>query len=78
MVVSYRLISCITLSTTFDGAVAKTWANGLVCSGIKSWYQLQPRHVFKSPIDKCKATTPSSLSLTTNKIYNLLSLPSDS
>ena len=38
-----------------------------------SRYQLQPRADFKGPMGRCKATTPSYLSLTSNKVTtNLL------
>ena len=43
-------------------------ANGLVCTGFASRYRLQPRAVFKDPMGRCLATTPSSLSLTSNRV----------
>ena len=51
-----------------DGAVAMSSANGLVGTGFTSRYRLQPRAGFKDPMGRCKATTPSSLSLTSNRV----------
>ena len=50
------------------GAVAMSSANGLVGTGIVSRYQLQSRAGFKGPMGRCKATKPSSLSLTSNRV----------
>ena len=47
------------------GAVAKSSANGLVGTGFAS--RSNPERVFKDPMGRCKATTPSSLSLTSNR-----------
>ena len=54
--------------TSPDGAVAMSLANGLVGTGIASRYRLQPRAGSKGPVGRCKATTPSSFSLTSNRI----------
>ena len=45
--------------------MAKSLANELVGTGFTSQYWLQ---VFKDPVGRCKSITPSSLSLTTNKL----------
>ena len=47
--------------------VAMSSADGLEGTGFASRYQLQPRVFFKGPVDRCKTTTPSSLSLTSNR-----------
>ena len=52
-------------STSPDGAVAKASANGLVGTGFASRYRYR---VFKGPMGGCMATTPSSLSLTSNRV----------
>ena len=69
--------SCFVLRLTSpDGVVAMTSANGLVGTGFASRYRLQPRTIFKHPMGRCKATTPSSLSLTSNRVttkYKILS-----
>ena len=44
-----------------DGAVAMSSANGLVGTGFAS-------RVFKGPTSRCKTTTPSSFSLTSNRV----------
>ena len=49
-----------------DGAVTMSSANGLVGTGFVSRYRLQPERVFKGPMGKCKATTASFISFTTN------------
>ena len=54
--------------TTADFTVAMSSAMGLVGTGFASWYWLNPEQVFKSPVGRCKATTPSSLSLTSNRV----------
>ena len=46
--------------------MAKSSANGLVGTGFASQYWLHPRASFKCPMGRCKATTPSSFSLTSN------------
>ena len=51
-----------------DGAMAKSLANGLVGTGFVSRYRLQPIADFKGPMGRCKATTPSSLSLTSKRV----------
>ena len=55
-----------------DGAVAISLANGLVGTGFASQYWLQPRVDFKGPVGRCKATTPSSFSLTSNRFTTYL------
>ena len=56
-----------------DDAVAMSSANELVGAGFASRYSLQPRVGFKGPMGRCLATTPSSLSLTSNRVtINLL------
>ena len=54
--------------TGADGAVVMSSANGLVGTGFASRYRLQPRVGLKDPMGRCMATTPSSLSLTSNRI----------
>ena len=49
-----------------DGGVVMSSANGLVGTGFTSRYRLQPGACFKGPMGRRKATTPSSLSLTSN------------
>ena len=44
--------------------VSMSSANGLIGTGFASRY----RCVFKGPMGMCKATTPSSLSLTSNRV----------
>ena len=56
--------------TSLDGAVVMSSANGLVGTGFTSRYWLQSRVGFKSPMGMCKATTHSSLSLTSNRTTN--------
>ena len=51
-----------------DGAVVMSSANGLVCTGFASRYGSNPERVFKDPIGRCMATTPSSFSLTSNRV----------
>ena len=51
-----------------DGAVVMLSANGLVGTRFTSQYQLQPREGFKDPMGRCIASTPSSLSLTSNRV----------
>ena len=55
-------------STGPDGAVVMSSANGLVGTGFASRYRLQSRAVFKDPMGRCKTTTPSSLSLASNRV----------
>ena len=58
-----------TKNTGPDGSVVMASANGLVGTGFASRYQLQiPERVFKDPTGRCVATTPSSLSLTSNRV----------
>ena len=54
--------------TGLDGAVAMSSVNGLIGTGFASQYRLQPKRGFKGPIGRCKETTPSSLSLTSNRV----------
>ena len=50
-------------------AVVMTSANGLVGTGFVSRYRLQPRAgFFKGPMGRCMATTPSSFSITSNRV----------
>ena len=49
-------------------AVTMSSANGLVGTGFESQYRLQPRASFKGPLGRCKATTSSSFSLTSNMV----------
>ena len=57
------------LSTGLDSAVVMSSTNGLVDTGFASRYRLQPRACFlKDPMGRCMATTPFSLSLTSNKV----------
>ena len=58
----------VQLTTGPDGAVFMSSANGLVGTGFASQYRLQPRAFFKDPMGRCMATTPSSLSLTSNRV----------
>ena len=44
-----------------DGEVVNILASGLVGTGFPSQYWLQPMEVFKGPLGRCKATTPSFL-----------------
>ena len=61
--------TCIhTYITGADGAVAMSSANGLVGTVFASRYWLQPQRVFKGPMGRCMATTPSSLSLPSNRV----------
>ena len=56
-------------NTGFGGTVAMSSANGLVGTGFASRYRLLPRAGFlKAQIGRCKATTLSSLSLTSNRV----------
>ena len=55
----------LTEKTGPNGTVAMSSANGLVGSGFISGSN--PEQVFKGPMGRCKATTPSSLSLTSNR-----------
>ena len=41
---------------------------GLVCTGFASQYRLQQSGFFKRPMGRRKATTPSSFSLTFNRV----------
>ena len=51
---------------------AMSSANGLVDTGFVSLYRLRPESgVLKAYLGRCKATAPSSLSLTSNRVnYN--------
>ena len=51
-----------------DGVVAMSSPNGQVGTGFASRYRLQPRGIFKGPMGRGKATTPSSLPLTSNRV----------
>ena len=51
-----------------DCAVTKSLDNGLVGTGFTSQYRLQHRAGFKRPLGRCKATTRSSFSLTSNMV----------
>ena len=51
-----------------EGAIAMSSANGLVGTGFACRYRIQPRPGFKGPMGRCKATTPSSFSLTSNGV----------
>ena len=46
----------------------KTSANGLVGTGFTSWYRLQHNTGYKGSVDRCKATIPSSFSLTYSRV----------
>ena len=50
------------MATGLDGAVAKSSANVLVGTGIAS------RIFLKGPMGRCKATTPSSFSITSKRV----------
>ena len=52
--------------TGFNGAFVKSSAVGLVGTGFTSQIQFRLRAGFKGSMGRCKATTPSSLSLTSN------------
>ena len=52
----------------FIPAVAMSSANGLVDTRLANRYRLQPRVSFKGSMGRCEATTPSSLSLTSNRV----------
>ena len=58
-----NVIEIILSITGPSGAVAKSLANGLVGTRFISQYQF-----FKSTMGRCKATAPSSLSLTSNRV----------
>ena len=45
-----------------NGAVAMSSTNGLIGTGSN------PEQVFKAPMGRCKTTTPSSLSLNSNRV----------
>ena len=51
-----------------DDAVAKSLANELVGMGSHLGTSFNPEQVSKDQMGRCKATTPSSLSLTTNQL----------
>ena len=51
-----------------DFAMAKSSANGQGGTGFASGYRLILRAGFKSPMGRCKATTHSSFSLTSNRV----------
>ena len=51
-----------------DGAVAISLANRLVGTGFILRYQLQPRAGFSGSMGRCKATIPTSFSLTFNRV----------
>ena len=56
-------------NTGFGGTVAMSSANGLVGTGFASRYRLLPRAgCLKAQMGRCKATTLSSLSLTSNRV----------
>ena len=54
--------------TSPDGAVAMLSINGLVDMVLHLSTGSNPERVFKVPMDRCKATTPSSLSPTSNRV----------
>ena len=59
----------------FSIHLAMTLANGLIGTGFASQYRLQHSRFLKGPVGRCKAYTPSSLSLslTSNRVTtNLL------
>ena len=56
------------LNTVPDGAVVKLSANGLVGTGFASRYRSNQELAFKGPLSRRKATTPSSLSLTSKRV----------
>ena len=65
----FQLVLMLVIAQTGpDGTVAMSSANGVVGTGFASQYQLQPRAGFKNPMGRCMATTPSSLSLTSNRV----------
>ena len=51
-----------------DGAVVMSSANGLVGTGSYLGTGCNPERDFKGPMGRCKATTPSSFSLTSNRV----------
>ena len=51
-----------------DGAMVMSSVNGLVGTGFASRYWPNPERVFKTPVGRCMATAPSSLSLTSNRV----------
>ena len=51
-----------------DGTVAMSLANGLVVLGSHLDTVSNPEQVFKGPVGRCKAITPSSFSLTSNRV----------
>ena len=65
--VQIHLSSLVDNALTFltagpDGAVAMSSTNELVDTGFASRYRLHPKWVFKGPMGRYRATTPSSLS----------------
>ena len=55
-------------TTSPDGAVAMSSANGGYVLGSHLGTGSNPEWVFKSPVCRRKATAPSSLSLTSNRV----------
>ena len=53
-----------TLATGLDGKLTESLANGQVGTGFATQYRIQP-------VGRCKATTSSSLPLTTNSFQKL-------
>ena len=64
-----KTLSFIYLTTHYnDGAVVMSSANGLVGTGSYLGTGSNPERVFKGPVGRCMATTPSSFSLTSNRV----------
>ena len=59
---------------SYHGATSRSdpqWCSGCVIGQLAGRYWLQPRAYFKNgPVGRGKATTPSSLSLTSNRVNN--------
>ena len=58
----------ISQSQAHDAAVAKPSVNALVGMGSHLGTGSNPERVFKGSMGRCKVTTPSSLSLTSNRV----------
>ena len=60
--VTYPVFSTVQLNmitSPLDGAAAMSSGNGLVGTGFHLSTGSDPERVFKGPMDRCKATTPS-------------------
>ena len=64
----HTLPSLVWIGTGPDGAVAMSSANGLVGTGFASSTQIVFVFLKAHWIVRCKTTTPSSLSLTSNRV----------